>query len=310
MIVINHSDIVQCLRKVGVAEGQTIYVYSDLCVPGMIKGMRSKEAFCQTYLDALFEVLTMSGTVVVPTFTTQVARFDMDFILEETPSLTGLFSEYIRCHPDSLRSVHPLNSVCAIGKEKEYICSNNGLSDFGWDSPFQRMHQKNAKIISIGLESGYVVGIAHYLEVQCGLPYVYNKLLKWIPIVNGSSVNKMYFSSRRYLDIVAGGYDLTKFVKHMREIGEIVSVRLGGGWVHLADFEKVFLEGTKMLREDPYFLLKKVPEFIYGKLPFDGPTGEREDLDCKNATEPTSFNWDGYYLLNKYYAGGDDHELE
>ena len=34
--------------------------------------------------------------MVVPTFTTQIARFDMNFIWEETPSVLGTFAEYIR----------------------------------------------------------------------------------------------------------------------------------------------------------------------------------------------------------------------
>ena len=306
---ITKDDIVRALRSLGMPAGQVVYAQADLSRPGRIEGVTTRESFCQAYLDSILEIIGSEGTLVVPTYTTQVARYDIDFVWEETPSLMGIFSEHVRRLPDSLRSIHPISSVCAIGRDKEFICGGNGTSNFGWDSPFHRMLMKKAKILAIGLESGYAVGIAHHLEAACDLPYVYNKLLKWKPIVNGKEDTRQFYGTVRHLDLDVA-YDLTKWVKHMRELGGIESAKLGGSWLHMSDYEQVFMEGVKLLREDPYVFLKTPPAFTYGKIPFDGPTGGQDDVSNRDdKTKLQSMNWPGYYFRNVKYAGGDDPEI-
>jgi aminoglycoside 3-N-acetyltransferase len=306
---LTRSGISDAIASAGICLGDIVYLQTDLRTLGMIKGARTREAFCGSYLEAIFDVLGRHGTLVVPTYTTQVARFDMDFIWEETPTLLGTFPEFIRRHPESLRSIHPLHSVTAIGARKALICADNGPSDFGWNSPYHRMLEAGAKLLTMGLESGYVVGISHHLDAACGLPYVYNKLLKWVPIVRGEPVKRHYFACVRHLDL-AVSYHLRDFVKHMRSLGGVTSVRLGGGWVHKADYRRVFEEGARRLADDPYCMLKEAPRFTYGTVPFDGPTAGRDGLaDTSDAQRLSGINWRGYYF-DRGSPGGDDAELE
>jgi aminoglycoside 3-N-acetyltransferase len=311
MQVVHREEIDAALDAVGLSANQTVYLYCDLAAPGQLHGVRSREEFCAAYLSAIRDRLGPGGTLVVPTYTTQIARFDMDFIWEETPALTGIFAEYIRTLPESLRSIHPLHSVCALGAKQQQICDDNGTSDFGWDSPFQRMHQDGAKILSIGLPSGYAVGIGHYLEAACGLPYIYNKLLKWSPIVDGKADPRPFFSAVRYLDLPVH-HDFTPWVKHVRSLGGVNSARLGRKWVHMADFAQVFEEGAKQVRKKPYFLLREAPSFEYGKIPFDGPTAGRDNISGKGDIDKIAeMNWSGYYLQsNQHIVGGDDEDLD
>lgn len=307
MDTIDTKDISAALKAVGIRPGDSVYVQSDLRTPGWIRGVKSRDAFCQAYYDAIREIIGDAGTLVVPTYTTQVARYDMDFIWEETPSLLGIFTEFVRTRPDSLRSLHPLHSLCAIGPEKEFICSDNGTSDFGWDSPPHRMLQKKVKIVSIGLESGYAVGIAHHLDAACNLPHVYNKLLKWSPIVRGVRDPRHYVAVVRYL-YLGVRIELTRFVRHMRRKGGLRSARIGGSWVHTTDYEETFFEGTRVLRDDPSFMLEKPPQFEYGRIPFDGPTAGADGIG-KALDGQRSLNWGGYYLAGKAYAGDDTDDL-
>lgn len=308
MKTVSKNEIKKALFKVGVRVGQVIFVYSDLGKIGKVAEVRSRDEFCQAYFESILEILGPEGTLVVPTYTTQIARFDLEFVHEETPSLMGLFSEFVRHRPGSIRSLHPINSVCAVGKYKEFICSNNGTNNYGWDSPFHRMLLKQAKILCIGLESGYVVGIAHHLEAAYDLPYVYNKLLKWSPVVNGIRDQRVYFATVRHLELDID-YDLTAFVRHIRKLGGVSSAELGESWVHLADYEQVFLEGARLLSENPYLFLKFPPTFTYGKVPFDGPSASLDGIAAKDDGEKVrTLNWQGFYLRHKY-AGGDEDEL-
>lgn len=306
METITKEGIIKALKSVGVRRGQIIYLQSSLYSLGKIEGIKTREEFCKIYYESIFELIGKEGTLVVPTYTTQVARFDIDFIWEETPSLMGTFSEYIRCHPESLRSMHPLKSVTAIGKNKAFICKDNGTSDYGWDSPFHRMLIKKSKILTMGLPSIYVVGIAHHLEAACCLPYVYNKLLKWSPVIYGKRDKKLYFATVRYLDLNIE-YDLTLWVKHLRRLGGIKSTKLGGGKIYLSDYEQVFTEGSKKIKENPCYFLKQPPNFKYGKIPFDGPTARKDNVASKSdMAKLKAMNWKGYYLLNKNIHVVDD----
>ena len=65
-----------------------------------------------------------------------------------------------------------------------------------------------------------------------------------------------------------------------------------------------------MLKDNPYFFLKNEPAFVYGRIPFDGPTSSRDDIAGEKDQENTeSINWQGYYMLGRGYAGGDEGDL-
>lgn len=304
---VDSAAIAAAFTSVGLCEGDVAFVYSDLSRIGPVAGATSKELLCANYLDALLETTGPTGTIVVPTYTPQVTRYDEDFVLEETPTLMGIFPEYVRQHPDSLRSIHPINSVAAVGAHKDGICANNGTSNFGIDSPFDRLLHADAKILAIGVESGYAVGIAHHLECACALPYVYNKLLRWQPIVAGSKDERLFTATVRYLDLNVA-YDMTEMTRHMRGSGGLCSARLGRGWVHCARYAEVFREGSRLLRENPFLFLREPPRFTYGQIPFDGPTAGRDEVSDRAAR--TGRNPEGFYLMSRRYSGGDEATLE
>lgn len=313
-VKVSFENIVDALKSSGLKEGDTLYLYTDLRTPGAIKSVKDQNEFCEIYYTAILSILGDSGTLVVPTYTTQVARYDIDFFLEETPSLMGLFTEYIRMLPESIRSIHPIHSLCAVGKNAEYICTNNGLNDFGWDSPFYKMlilsSANSVKIGSIGLGSGYAVGIGHFLEGMCDLPYVYNKRLKWRPYVNGVQCSEYYISSVRYLNLNVE-YSNTRLVKKCRELGFVKSCKLGRSWVHISDYNSVFHEAAKQLRRDSDYLLAEPIEYSYGVMPFDGPTASKDDIASSKKINKSSevINWAGFYITGQTYIGGDEEDL-
>ena len=64
-------------------------------------------------------------TIVFPTATLNLANNDIIFDIANTPSyLMGSFSEYLRKKKNSLRSLHALWSVSAIGPNAKFLLSN------------------------------------------------------------------------------------------------------------------------------------------------------------------------------------------
>ena len=304
MQFITKQNIVTALHKVGVKGGQVIYLQSDLRTPGFIKGAKSQQDFCQIYLDAILDVIGENGTLVVPTYTTQVARYDIDFVWEETPSVLGLFSEFVRTRPNSLRSIHPIHSLTALGAKQNFICKDNGLNDFSWESPFHRLLMSKAKILSIGLEAGYAVGISHHIEAACCVPYVYNKRLRWRPIVAGKRLDNYYTATVRFLDLDIT-YNMSKFTKSLRKTNELFKASLGGSFVYMTDYERVFSKGVISLQKDESFFLTSAPKYSYGLIPFDGPTAGKDGIEKGSKLSP-SLNWSGYYIGGRRNVGGDE----
>jgi len=309
MNIIEHSDIVAALRAAGIGRGDLVYLQTDLRTIGLIRGARNSEAACAAYLAAVREAIGAEGTILVPTFTTQVARYDIDFVWEETPTILGAFPEYLRRRAPSLRSLHPLHSMTALGPLQEELCGNNGPHDFGWNSPIHRAFERGAKTLVIGLESSFALGTTHQAEVMAGVPYFYNKLLKWVPVVNGRPVDRRYVAAVRYLNLTVA-YDYPKALRLARSRGLVRSARLGGGWVHAGDYPAIVALLLEHLRQDHYWLLRQPPEFEYGVLPFDGPTAGRDGIASGvTVTGAGDMNWSGFYF-DRGKLGGDEADLE
>jgi len=275
---VSKRSIETALIDVGIQKSDVLYLQTDLMTPGSIKSAGSKAEFCETYLAALLEAVGDSGTLVCPTFSTQIGRHGQNFIWEETPTMLGLFPEFLRKHNDSLRSLHPLHSVSALGAQKTKVCTNNGQTDFGWGSPYHRLLEMDAKIVAIGLEKSFAVAIANLIEAFSCVPYNYNKLLKWKTVVNGVALDKSFISVARHLQLKTE-HNLRQFAKAADEQGLIRSTPLGRSAVRLTSFREVFDFGVNFLTMHPYGLLERPPKFKYGILPFDGPTLHLDGVD-------------------------------
>jgi len=269
------SDLLRGLAEAGLAPGDLVFFQSRLFGLGRPEEVSGKAELCGLFLDALLEAIGPEGTLVVPTFSTQVARHNAPFIVEETAPNYGLFPEYVCRHPDFVRSRHPLWSVAASGRLKDEICRGGGVSNFGVGSPFDAMVRYGAKNVFCGLEVRDAATIIHYMEMHYGVPYVYNKLLKWRPIEKGVASDRAYLACVRYLEDTVG-QDLGRFERDLFERGKVRSARVGGGQIHALDTADMLEVGYAGLHRDPYYFLPGPPEFDYGRPPYDGPSLARE----------------------------------
>ena len=281
MKIYTQKEIISALKKVGLTRGDIVYIHSRLFTLGKMKEGNTKEELCKRILDAFFEVISDDGTLVVPAFTTQTQRYGMPFILEETECMTGIFSEYIRCRPDSVRSLHPINSVTAIGKRKFEICKDTSASNYGIDSPFDRMLQMEAKAVNLGMDI-YSNSWAHYLEAVYGVPHVYNKLLDVAVYEKGKRVDKSFFGNLRYLDFnISNNYKYFDSVLIERNLLKIE--RIGNGDVSCISSVTYMQVGLELLKKDPYAFLDAPPSFRPGEKPFDGITRGRDEQSEQQA---------------------------
>lgn len=258
MRAITKTEIKTALDEVGITNGQTIMVHSDLTRIGWVDNAKSRVDILEFYFKSIINQIGPEGTVVVLSCTESFARDGVAFHYEESPSEQGVFSEFIRTKDHSVRSMHPLFSVTAYGAKATLICGSEICkTGFGYGSPFRKLYETDAKILCIGVDLLSMTFI-HHVEQMYGVPYGYTK--EWDNQVHrcGKISKEPFFAFVRYLN--AGiNYNFSKMQNLLLTRGLAKKSPLGLGSVWAVSARDVFDLGIEQLKKDPFFFLDQTP---------------------------------------------------
>jgi len=268
------SSIVQGLKEVGLKHGDIVMVHSQLHAIGYVEGVPVAD-IPEIYLRAFDEVVGDEGTIVVPTYTTSFGRFATPFNLETTPSESGVFSEHVRMSKGAVRTLHPIQSLAALGSQAQTLGGDHPCWNVGHDTIWDRMHRKGAKVVALGISLAKTMSFMHQVEFLACVPYLYQKILQGEVSAGGKRVIHDFYMAVRYLNYGISN-DLSRLDADLNDLGAIKLAPLGGDWVSSVTMEAAFEVGMKGLRNDPYYLLQNPPLFVNGEIPWDGSTIERE----------------------------------
>jgi aminoglycoside 3-N-acetyltransferase len=140
------------LVSIGVEPGITLVVHSSLSSIGRVVGG------APTVVSALIDVIDDTGTLAMPAATPQCAdpaswtEAGVEFDLRTTPTTMGAIPETFRTWPGTLRSDHPLESVCARGPAAAEITTEHPLAfSEGPGTPFGKLHDLDSRILLVGV---------------------------------------------------------------------------------------------------------------------------------------------------------------
>ena len=153
------------LAMIGVTQGMTLLVHSSLSSIGWVVGG------APSVVRALLSALGENGTLVMPAATphctdpatwasprlpdawlAEVREHLPIFDARSTPTTMGAICESFRNWPNTLRSNHPVESVCARGVEAPGIVSEHPLAfSEGPGGPFEKLHNLDCRILLLGV---------------------------------------------------------------------------------------------------------------------------------------------------------------
>jgi aminoglycoside 3-N-acetyltransferase len=280
---LTRQELIDALQSIGIRRGDIVHVQSDLLRIGPVDCGPGREAMLEFYLNVFWDVLGENGTITTCTAFEDYGRFGTPYIREESPSRLGVLSEYIRTRPGAVRSMHPIVSVTGLGRHAEELCGGHHFDGFGYASPWGRLHQANAWILTLGMgATGGGTTFFHYVEKLYGVPYQYTKLFPY-PVYSGGRLTEGPFTmSVRYLDF--GIVNTPVQVKtRMVELGEAVEVKTGNAPTWCAQAQTIVRRMMQMFDENRWVMLQHPPKFRPGEIPMDGMTGELRVFYDKSA---------------------------
>ena len=280
---ISFEQLVAALREAGLTKGDIVHVQSSLVPFGRVQGITSRDNTLEFYYQGFMEVLGDTGTLLVHTPFENYGRYGTPFVVEESPSTAGVFSEFVRTRPGAIRSLHPIVSVTGIGPAAEEICGHNHFEGFSWESPWGKMHRMNVKLMGFGLGYKRTFSFSHYIEAAYGVPYQYVKLFNTPVYKNGKRIHMTFTMTVRYLDYSIA-YDFSYLEKRLLADAGVQQSSLAHGVIQCVNAEPAFQVGIDCLNKNRYAFLKQAPQFRPGEIPFDGYTGEMKE--CYDAPGP------------------------
>ena len=247
------NDIKRILVKIGISSGDTIICHSNIGLFGRIKNFTNKKGLCSIFFSSIFDIIGKKGTLLVPTFTTHIPTNNKVFDVDKTPSKMGLFAEWVREHPKSIRSNDPFYSFAANGALASYFCNNIPHNSFEKNSVFDKLHAKNAKVLCLNHPG---CTFLHYVERELNVPYRFDKTFSPSIIQNGHRITQNWKIWVRYLSDDKLAHDPRKFVKFIKDqsIGRYAT--LGRGEMLTITTTEIYNSVLSGLQQDKWFLVK------------------------------------------------------
>ncbi|MFQ5729430.1 MAG: AAC(3) family N-acetyltransferase, partial [Waddliaceae bacterium] len=186
---ITRQLLMDSLKKVGIQQGDTVFIHSDLRPFGFPEEITRRDEILRFYYQGIRDVIGEDGTIAVPAYNYEYARYNLPFDADTSGvSLPlGSFSQYITALPDSIRSLNPLQSIAAIGPNAKKISGGSSLSGYGVTSPWHWLHQLNALFLFLGAPFQSMTFV-HHLEQLVGVPHLYFKIFDTPILKNGKTI--------------------------------------------------------------------------------------------------------------------------
>ena len=249
------NDILKSLQKLNIKKGDTIFINPEIYKFGLYKDAKKSEDYFIDFYSILKSLVGKNGTLCMNSYTFNTLRNNEPFNYNSHQCTSGKLSEILLKDKKSVRSIHPVFSVSAVGKNAKYICNNNSRHNYGFNSPYLKFTECNGKILNLGMNP-WQNPFNHVAEFLIGVPYYYNKYTNIKYLKNGKK-NKLSFSSFvRYLNYeLIEDFSIIK--KEIQRLKIVNKQKLGEGYIFSMNSNKYLQACIKMLSKNQFAFINK-----------------------------------------------------
>ena len=239
--MITKSDIIFSLECMGIKKGDTLLLHSALTSIGGVDGG------AETVIDAFIEAIGEEGTLCMSTLTGWFAPFDAP----TSPSAVGYLSEAFRRRPGVLRSLHPVHSIAAFGKNAEYITKDHDKCETGCGegTPYLKIAELNGKAILLGVDMDRNTTM-HSMEEAIDAKYLLTLDIP-APTYIDDYKNKK-FTLKKF---PPGHRDFLAITPLLRKNELMVEGKIGNAVVKSIDVKEMYKLAKELLENDPLFFI-------------------------------------------------------
>jgi len=167
----------------------------------------------------------------------------------------GIFSELVRTTPGARRTLHPMQSIAALGMDADKLALLDTAGAFDDGSAFDFMLHHDYKVLLLGA-SIQAVSLVHYSEQRANVPYRYWKDFPGKIKVNGRWEERSYRMFVRDLKIDPK-LQLRSVEVELKKENKWRQQSLNYGTIALFSFMDFTNCVTRILREDPWGLVER-----------------------------------------------------
>ena len=253
--IVTEAMIVTALHHNGIKTGDTVMLHSSLSKIGYV------ENGANTLINALLQTIGAEGTLMMPAFPAVGYNYDYlktnpVFDIKQTPSKMGIVTETFRKQTHVLRSLHPTDSVTAMGKQAQYLVKDHfgQLTPYNANSPFYRLCGLKGKILMLGVDLNSLTNLHTIEDAVNDFEYpVYHKTLFTTALIDETGkrvsmqtkVHDPFYSKKRRCNDLMPHFEKAGFLKHFK-IGQANCMLINADKMHEWMVENYKTKGITM----------------------------------------------------------------
>jgi aminoglycoside 3-N-acetyltransferase len=171
----------------------------------------------------------------------------------------GIFSEYVRIHHDSVRSIDPNFSVAAIGPRAPELTSNPPSHSFGLNSFWERFLAAQGKFCNFNFDAAST--FLHYVERCLDVPYRWDKPFSGTILRGETEERRVFYHYVRDLENEAYAPNFSAFDERAEKMGVVQRSNLGRGQIVCVSAQDSYEVVESGYLDNKSFLINGTAEF-------------------------------------------------
>ena len=139
------------MRRLGLAEGDLVFVSSDLMRVGYFN--KDRDTTMRDWVEILLSAVGPTGTIVVPSYSPSYIRFvqrsDFVFSKDSASDAGSLATAFLSFADHAVRGAHPTSSCVAVGPLAQFVAGDHTVGDPAY-KPYGRIIEQGGQNLMLG----------------------------------------------------------------------------------------------------------------------------------------------------------------